>query len=165
MSCEECKIMKGHCKKLGKEKVPKQKWKVMEKQDQPWKKQRLEDVSELGLVQPQGMSDWAKLFKGIMDAIKSLKVMVKVQNQHLYQQNLLLNNLSQLKAEEVYGEEFSEDLKGIPDVEMEEVVGLVDEWMEVVKAGKNVKLGSSGESLEKDEKGKEGGGKRVGCRR
>ena len=41
-------------------------------------------------------------------------------------------------------------------MEMEEVVGLADEWKEVVKAGKNVELDSSRSSLEEDEKKEEG---------
>ena len=77
-SCEECKGVKGHCERLGEEKAPKWKRKVVEKQNQPRKKQRSEDVSELGLVQPWGMPDWMKLFGGIMDAIKSLEATVKV---------------------------------------------------------------------------------------
>ena len=77
-SCEECKVMKGHCERPGKEKVLKWKQKVAEEQDQLWKKQRLEDMSELGLVQLWGMLDWAKLFRGIMDTIKSLEATVKV---------------------------------------------------------------------------------------
>ena len=80
-SCEECKVMKRYCERLGEEKLLKQKWKVTGEQDQLRKKQRLEDMSELGSVQPWGMLDWAKLFRGIVDAIKSLEVMVKVQNQ------------------------------------------------------------------------------------
>ena len=55
----------------------------------------------------------------------------------------------------VYGEEFPEGLKGILDVDMEEVVDLVDEQMEAVKARKNVKLDSSRDSSEGDDK--EGG--------
>ena len=116
----------------------------MEKQDQPQKKQRSEDVSELGLVQPQGMPDWAKLFRGIMDAIKSLEATVKVQNQCLHHQNLILEDLIHLKVE------------GVLDVETEEVMGLADEWREVVKAGINVELGSSRSSPEEDEKEEEG---------
>ena len=77
-------------------------------------------------------------------------------NQHLHHQNLLLDNLIQLKVEEVYNEDFPKGLEGIPDVEMEEVVGLVDEWREVVKAGINMELDSSGSSPEKDEKEEEG---------
>ena len=50
-----------------------------------------------------------------MDTIKSLE---------LYQQNLLLGDLIQLKVEE---EDLLEGSEGIPDVEMEEVVGLADE--------------------------------------
>ena len=134
----------------------KQKWKVAEEQDQLQKKQRLEDVLELGLVQPWGMPDWVKLFEGIVDAIKSLEAMVKVQNQHLHHQNLILENLIHLKAKEIYGEDLLEGLKGILDVETEEVMGLVDEQREAVKAGINVELGSSRSSLEEDEKEEEG---------
>ena len=32
-SCKECKVVKGHCKRLGEEKALKQKWKVAEEQD------------------------------------------------------------------------------------------------------------------------------------
>ena len=114
----------------------------MEKQDQPQKKQRSEDVSELGLVQPQGMPDWAKLFRGIMDAIKSLEATVKVQNQCLHHQNLILEDLIHLKVE------------GVLDVETEEVMGLADEQRKVVKARINMELGSCRSSLEDDEKKK-----------
>ena len=100
-SCEECKGVKGCCERPGEEKAWKWKWKVVEEQDQLWKKQRSEDVSELGLVQPWGMPDWAKLFGGIVDAIKSLEATVKVQNQHLYHQNLILEDLIHLKVEEI----------------------------------------------------------------
>ena len=113
-------------------------------------------MSELGLVQPQGMQDWVKLFEGIVDAIKSLEAMVKVQNQCLHQQNLLLDDLIQLKAEKVYGEELLEGSERILDVETEEVVGLADEQKEAVKARINVKLGSSGSSPEEDKKEEEG---------
>lgn len=147
--------MQGCCERPVEEKAPKQEQKVMEEQDQPRKKQRLEDVLELGSVQLQGMLDWAKMFGGIVDIIKLLEAVVRVQNQCLYQQNLLLNNLVQLKVKKVYGEEFPEGLKGILDVDMEEVVDLVDEQMEAVKARKNVKLDSSRDSSEGDEK--EGG--------
>ena len=119
--------MKGRCERLGEERVLKWKQKVVEEQDWLWKKQRLEDVSELGSVQLQGMLDWTKLFRGIVDAIKSLEAMVKVQNQHLHHQNLILKDLIHLKAEEIYGEDLPEGLEGIPDVEMEEVMGFVDE--------------------------------------
>ena len=77
-SCEECKGVKGCCERPGEEKALKQKRKVAEEQDWLQKKQRSEDVSELGLVQPWGMPDWMKLFGGIMDAIKSLEATVKV---------------------------------------------------------------------------------------
>ena len=80
--------MKGHCERPGEERALKQKQKVAEEQDWLWKKQRSEDVLELGSVQPQGMLDWAKLFGGIVDTIKLLEVMVKVQNQCLHHQNL-----------------------------------------------------------------------------
>ena len=58
--------------------------------------------------------------------------------------------------EEIYGEDLLEGLEGVPDVEMEEVMGLVDEWREVVKAGINVELGSSGSSPKEDKKEEEG---------
>ena len=54
--------------------------------------------------------------------------------------------------EEIYGEDLPEGSEGILDVEMEEVMGLADKWREVVKAGINIELGSSGSSLEEDEK-------------
>ena len=155
-SCEECKAVKGRCERPGEERVPKRKWKVAEEQDRLRKKQRLEDVSELGLVQPRGMPDWMKLFGGIVDAIKSLEVTVKVQNQCLYHQNLILEDLIHLKAEEIYREDLPEGLEGIPDVETEEVMGLADERREAVKAGINMELGSSGSSPEEDEKEEEG---------
>ena len=41
-------------------------------------------------------------------------------------------------------------------METEEVMGLADEWREAVKARINVELGSSGSSLEEDEKKEEG---------
>ena len=144
--------MKGCCERLGEEKAPKWKQKVAEEQDQPRKKQRSEDVSELGSVQLQGMLDWMKLFGGIMDTINSLEATVKVQNQHFHHQNLILKDLIHLKAEEIYGEDLLEGPEGVLDVEMEEVMDLADKWREVVKAGINIELGSSGSSLEKDEK-------------
>ena len=58
--------MKGRCERPGEEKALKQKQKVAEEQDRPWKKQRSEDVLELGSVQPWGMPDWMKLFEGII---------------------------------------------------------------------------------------------------
>ena len=155
-SCEECKGVKGCCERPGEEKALKQKWKVAEEQDWLQKKQRSEDVSELGLVQPRGMLDWTKLFGGIVDTIKSLEAMVKVQNQHLHHQNLILEDLIHLKAEEIYGEDLLEGLEGVLDVETEEVMGLVDEWREAVKARINVELGSSRSSPEEDEKKEEG---------
>ena len=155
-SCEECKGVKGRCERPGEEKAPKWKRKVVEEQDRPWKKQRLEDVLELGSVQPWGMPDWTKLFGGIVDTIKSLEATVKVQNQCLHHQNLILEDLIHLKAEEIYGEDLPEGLEGIPDVETEEVMGLADERREVVKVGMNVELGSSGSSPEEDEKEEEG---------
>ena len=162
-SCEECKAMKGHCERPGEERVPKQKRKVAEEQDRLWKQQRSKDVSELGLVQLQGMLDWTKLFGGIVDAIKSLEATVKVQNQRLHHQNLILKDLIHLKAEEIYGEDLPEGSEGIPDVETEEVMGLVDERREVVKAGINVELGSSGSSPEEDEKEEEGEESELGA--
>ena len=155
-SCEECKAVKGCCERPGEERVRKRKRKVAEEQDWPWKKQRSEDVSELGSVQPWGMPDWTKLFGGIVDAIKSLEAMVKVQNQCLHHQNLILEDLIHLKVEEIYGEDLPEGLEGIPDVETEEVMSLVDERREVVKAGINMELGSSRSSLEEDKKEEEG---------
>ena len=155
-SCEECKGVKGCCERPGEEKVLKWKRKVAEEQDRLWKKQRSEDVSELGLVQLRGMPDWTKLFRGIVDAIKLLEATVKVQNQHLHHQNLILEDLIHLKAEEIYREDLPEGSEGIQDVETEEVMGLVDERREVVKAGINVELGSSGSSPEEDEKEEEG---------
>ena len=155
-SCEECKAVKGRCERPGEERVLKWKRKVAEEQDQPRKKQRLEDVSELGSVQPRGMPDWTKLFGGIMDAIKSLEATVKVQNQRLHHQNIILEDLIHLKAEEIYGEELPEGSEGIPDVETEEVMCLADERREVVKARINVELGSSGSSPEEGEKEEEG---------
>ena len=148
--------MKGCCERPGEEKAPKWKQKVAEEQDRLWKKQRSEDVSELGSVQPWEMLDWMKLFRGIVDAIKLLEATVKVQNQRLHHQNLILEDLIHLKVEEIYGEDLLEGLEGILDVEMEEVMGLVDERREAVKAGINVELGSSGSSLEEDEKEEEG---------
>ena len=148
--------MKGCCERLGEEKALKRKRKVAEEQDWLQKKQRSEDVSELGSVQPRGMLDWTKLFGGIVDTIKSLEEMVKVQNQRLHHQNLILEDLIHLKAEEIYGEDLLEGLEGVLDVETEEVMGLVDEWREVVKARTNVELGSSRSSLEEDEKEEEG---------
>ena len=136
--------------------VPKWKRKVAEEQDWPRKKQRSEDVLELGSVQPQGMPDWMKLFGGIVDAIKSLEATVKVQNQRLHHQNLILEDLIHLKMEEIYREDLPEGSEGIPDVETEEVMGLADEWREAVKAGINVELGSSGSSPEEDKKEEEG---------
>ena len=155
-SCEECKAVKGHCERLGEERALKQKQKVAEEQDQPRKKQRSEDVSELGLVQLRGMPDWTKLFRGIVDAIKSLEVMVKVQNQHLHHPNLILEDLIHLKAEEIYGEDLLEGSEGVLDVETEEVMGLADEQREAVKTGINVELGSSRSSPEEDKKEEEG---------
>ena len=155
-SCKECKAMKGCCERPGEERAPKRKQKVAEEQDRPQKKQRSEDVSELGSVQPWGMPDWTKLFGGIVDAIKSLEVTVKVQNQCLHHQNIILEDLIHLKAEEIYGEELPEGSEGIPDVETEEVMGLADERREAVKAGTNMELGSSRSSLEEDEKEEEG---------
>ena len=162
-SCEECKGVKGHCERPGEEKAPKRKQKVVEEQDRLRKKQRLENVSELGLVQPQGTLDWAKLFGGIVDAIKSLEVTVKVQNQHLHHQNLILEDLIHLKVEEIYGEDLPEGSEGVPDVETEEVMGLADERREVVKAGINVELGSSRSSLEEDKKEEEGEESELGA--
>ena len=121
-SCKECKGMKGHCERPGEEKAPKWKQKVAEEQDWPQKKQRSEDVSELGSVQLWEMLDWMKLFRGIVDAIKSLEAMVKVQNQCLHHQNLILEDLIHLKAEEIYGEDLPEGSEGVPDVETEEVM-------------------------------------------
>ena len=91
-----------------------------------------------------------------MDAIKSLEAMVKVQNQRLHHQNIILKDLIHLKVEEIYGEDLLEGSEGIPDVEMEEVMGLADKRREAVKARINVELGSSGSSLEEDEKEEEG---------
>ena len=162
-SCEECKGVKGCYERPGEEKALKRKWKIVEEQDRPWKKQRLEDVSELGSVQPRGMLDWTKLFGGIVDAIKSLEATVKVQNQHLHHQNLILEDLIHLKAEEIYGEDLLEGSEGVPDVETEEVMGLVDEWREAVKAGINVELGSSGSSPKEDKKEEEGEESEVGA--
>ena len=161
--CEECKGVKGCCERLGEEKALKQKWKVAEEQDQLQKKQRLEDVLELDLVQPWGMPDWTKLFGGIVDAIKLLEVTVKVQNQRLHHQNLILEDLIHLKVEEIYGEDLLEGLEGVLDVKMEEVMGLVDEWREAVKAGINVELGSSGSSPKEDKKEEEGEESEVGA--
>ena len=90
--CKECKAVKGCCERPGEERVPKRKRKVVEEQDQPQKKQRSEDVLELGSVHPRGMPDWTKLFRGIVDAIKSLEATVKVQNQHLHHQHLRRSN-------------------------------------------------------------------------
>ena len=111
---------------------------------------------ELGSVQLRGMPDWTKLFGGIVDAIKSLEAMVKVQNQRLHHQNIILKDLIHLKVEEIYGEDLLEGSEGIPDVEMEEVMGLADKRREAVKARINVELGSSGSSLEEDKKEEEG---------
>ena len=61
-----------------------------------------------------------------------------------------------LKVEEIYGEDLPEGSEGILDVEMEKVMGLVDEQREAVKAGINVELGSSRSSLKEDEKEEEG---------
>ena len=162
-SCEECKVMKGCCERPGEEKASKQKWKVAEEQDQLQKKQRSEDVLELGSVQPWGMPDWTKLFRGIVDAIKSLEATVKVQNQRLHHQNIILEDLIHLKVEEIYGEDLLEGSEGIPDVETEEVMGLADERREAVKAGINVELGSSGSSTEEDEKEEEGEESELGA--
>ena len=149
--------------RMGYDRVLKWKQKVVEEQDRPQKKQRSEDVSELGSVQPRGMPDWTKLFGGIVDAIKSLEVMVKVQNQHLHHQNLILEDLIHLKAEAIYGEDLLEGSEGVPDVEMEEVMGLADERRKVVKAGINVELGSSGSSPEEDKKEEEGEESELGA--
>ena len=111
-------------------------------------------MSELGLVQLQEMPDWTKLFGEIVDTIKSLDMTVKVQNQCLHHQNLILEDLIHLKMEEIYGEDLPEDSEGVPDVEMEEEMGLADKWREVVKTGINVELDSSRSSLEEDEKEK-----------
>ena len=162
-SCEECKGIKGRCERPGEEKALKQKRKVAEEQDRPRKKQRSEDVLELGLVQPRGMPDWTKLFGGIMDAIKSLEATVKVQNQCLHHQNIILEDLIHLKAEEIYREELPEGSERIPDVETEEVMGLADEWREAVKAGINMELGGSGSSPEEDEKEEEGEESELGA--
>ena len=143
--------------------MPKRKQKVVEEQDQPQKKQRLEDVSELGLVQLRGMPDWTKLFRGIVDTIKLLEAMVKVQNQCLHHQNLILEDLIHLKVEEIYGEDLLEGSEGVPDVETEEVMGLADKRREVVKAGINVELGSSRSSPEEDEKEEEGEESELGA--
>ena len=70
--------MQGCCERPVEEKAPKQEQKVMEEQDQPRKKQRLEDVLELGSVQLQGMLEWAKMFGGIVDIIKLLEAVVRV---------------------------------------------------------------------------------------
>ena len=110
----------------------------------------------IGLGPATGNARLVKLFEGIVDAIKSLEAMVKVQNQCLHQQNLLLDDLIQLKAEKVYGEELLEGSERILDVETEEVVGLADEQKEAVKARINVKLGSSGSSPEEDKNEEEG---------
>ena len=162
-SCEECKAMQGRCERPGEEKAPKWKRKVAEEQDWLRKKQRLEDVSELGSVQPRGMLDWTKLFGGIVDAIKSLEATVKVQNQRLHHQNIILEDLIHLKVEEIYGEELPEGSEGILDVETEEVMDLVDKRREAVKAGVNVELGSSGSSPEEDEKEEEGEESKLGA--
>ena len=146
--------MKGHYKRPGEEKVPKQKQNVVEEQDQPPKKQRLEDVLEFGSVQLQGTPDWTKLFRGIVDTIKSLEVTVKVQNQHLHHQNMILEDLIHLKAEKIYGKDLLKGSKGVPDVEIEEVMDLADGWREAVKARINMELGSSRSSLEEDKKEK-----------
>ena len=84
----------------------------------------------VGLGPAVGMPDWTKLFGGIINAIKSLEATVKVQNQRLHHQNLILEDLIHLKAEEIYGEDLLEGLKGVLDVEPEEVMGLVDERRE-----------------------------------
>ena len=110
----------------------------------------------VGLSPAAGMQDWTKLFGGIMDAIKSLEVTVKVQNQHLHHQNLILEDLIHLKVEEIYEEDLPESLEGVLDVETEEVMGWADEQREAVKARINVELGSSGSSPEEDEKEEEG---------
>ena len=155
--------MKGCCERPGEEKAPKWKWKVAVEQDQPRKKQRSEDVLELGWVQLWGMPDWAKLFRGIVDTLKLLEATVKVQNQRHHHQNLILEDLIHLKVEEIYGEDLLEGSEGIPDVEIEEVMGLVDEWREAVKAGINVELGSSGSSPKEDKKEEEGEESEVGA--
>ena len=90
-----------------------------------------------------------------MNTIKSLEVTVKVQNQHLHHQNLILEDLIHLKVEKIYGEDLLEGSEGVPDVETEKVMGLADKWREVVKAGINIELGSSGSSPEEDEKEEE----------
>ena len=88
---------------------------------------------------------------------------MKVQNQRLHHQNLILEDLIHLKVEEIYGEDLPEGSEGVPDVETEEVMGLADEWREVVKAGINVELGSSGSSPEEDEKEEEGEESELGA--
>ena len=73
----------------------------------------------VGLGPATGNARLEKLFGGIVDTIKSLEVIVKVQNQCLHHQNLILEDLIHLKVEKIYEEDLPESLEGVLDVETE----------------------------------------------